>query len=147
MSQSTPDTGKTIESGFHLDARLLRRGVQMKPCRLTFFSDHIYQDVDHYKRSCPADPRAEEQHRQSESTCFLCAHVFSLFQRFNGSFISVCDRCVYLQCTAMGPASSMLSCFRLTSSKKSSTPPGSVGTPWSGQALKWYCQTVRSVLP
>lgn len=53
----------------------------------------------------------------------------------------------YLQCTVIGPASNMLSCFRLTSSKKSSTPPGSVGTPWSGQALKWYCQTVRSVLP
>lgn len=53
----------------------------------------------------------------------------------------------YLQWTAMGPASRMLSCFKLTSSKKSSTPPGSVGTPWSGQALKWYCQTVRSVLP
>lgn len=54
---------------------------------------------------------------------------------------------LYLQCTAIGPASSILSCFRLTSSKKSRTPPGSVGTPWSGQALKWYCQTVRSVLP
>lgn len=53
----------------------------------------------------------------------------------------------YLQCTVIGPASNMLSCLRLTSSKKSSTPPGSVGTPWSGQALKWYCQTVRSVLP
>lgn len=53
----------------------------------------------------------------------------------------------YLQWTAIGPASRMLSCFKLTSSKKSSTPPGSVGTPWSGQALKWYCQTVRSVLP
>lgn len=47
----------------------------------------------------------------------------------------------------MGPAPVMLSCFILTSSRKSSTPPGSPGTPWSGQARKWYCHTVRSVLP
>lgn len=52
-----------------------------------------------------------------------------------------------LQCTTMGPAPVMLSCFILTSSRKSSTPPGSPGTPWSGQARKWYCHTVRSVLP
>lgn len=85
-------------------------------------------------------------------TCFHRAHLQWVLQRIYGSFLSAFDiacmcTCMYLQCTAIGPASSMLSCFRLTSSKKSSTPPGSVGTPWSGQALKWYCQTVRSVLP
>lgn len=53
----------------------------------------------------------------------------------------------YLQCTTIGPDSRMPSCFSLTSSRKSSTPPGSVGTPWSGQARKWYCHTVRSVFP
>lgn len=41
----------------------------------------------------------------------------------------------------------MLSCLWCTSSRKSSTPPGSLGTPWSGQVLKWYCQTVLSVFP
>lgn len=53
----------------------------------------------------------------------------------------------YLQWTTTGPASEMLSCLWCTSSRKSSTPPGSLGTPWSGQVLKWYCQTVLSVLP
>lgn len=53
----------------------------------------------------------------------------------------------HLQWTTTGPASTMLSCLWWTSSRKSSTPPGSLGTPWSGQVRKWYCQTVLSVFP
>lgn len=58
-----------------------------------------------------------------------------------------CSTPPYLQWTTTGPASEMLSCLWCTSSRKSSTPPGSLGTPWSGQVLKWYCQTVLSVFP
>lgn len=53
----------------------------------------------------------------------------------------------HLQWTTTGPASGMLSCLWCTSSRKSRTPPGSLGTPWSGQVRKWYCHTVLSVFP
>ena len=36
-----------------------------------------------------------------------------------------------------GDAISMDSCLALTSCRKLRTQPGSLGTPWSGHALKW----------
>ncbi|KAF4533061.1 hypothetical protein B566_EDAN002624 [Ephemera danica] len=48
-----------------------------------------------------------------------------------------------LQCTSTGPAPAMLSCLAFTSCRKFSTQPGSVGTPWSGQAWKWKWNTFR----
>ena len=43
----------------------------------------------------------------------------------------------YLQCTMIGPVSGMLRCARFTWSRKLRTPPGSLGTPWSGQLKYW----------
>lgn len=57
------------------------------PYRLTFFPDNVYQDVDHYERSCPPDPRTEEHERQSLGE--LAAHLF------HGSLIPV-NVCVFM---------------------------------------------------
>lgn len=43
----------------------------------------------------------------------------------------------YLQWTTMGPVSGMVLWVRLTSSRNQRTPPGSLGTPWSGQLRYW----------
>lgn len=50
-------------------------GLVWSLCRLTFFSDHIYQDVNHYKRSCPPDPCTAEH---NESFWFNMSPLFPL---------------------------------------------------------------------
>lgn len=45
--------------------------------------------------------------------------------------------CTNLQCTRIGPELGMLSCFWFIWSRKLRTPPGSLGTPWSGQLRYW----------
>ena len=48
----------------------------------------------------------------------------------------------YLQCTTIGPASKALAAaeFRTNDTRGRACK----GTPWSGQAVKWYWYTVRS---
>lgn len=43
----------------------------------------------------------------------------------------------YLQWMTMGPASANSACLVLTWERKLRTPPGSSGTPWSGQLMYW----------
>jgi len=42
-----------------------------------------------------------------------------------------------LQWMIMGPGSSNISCLAFTWARKLRTPPGSWGTPWSGQLRYW----------